>query len=104
MSLSQGLLIAGLVLIAVLHTVNRVGGALATIAWCAAATVFGVQQFEGRPMSEGLVFIGITTPQWIFFTAMAAVALYNIAIVLKVILSARRIRRARQQAATSTTR
>ncbi len=82
MSVFQSALIAGLVLIAVLHTVSRAGGALATVAWCAAATVFGAQTFGPDP-AVGHTFIGIQTPQWVYFVAMAGVALYNIAIVLK---------------------
>ncbi len=82
MSLFQGALIAGLVLIAVLHTMSRAGGALATVAWCASATVFGVQNFGPDP-AVGHTFIGIQTPQWVFYVAMAGVALYNIAIVIK---------------------
>jgi len=80
-SLFQGLLIVGLVLIAVIHTMSRVGGALATVAWCVAATIFGVQAFGDD--GPGLVFVGIQTPRWIFYTAMAAVGLYNLAVLVR---------------------
>ena len=70
----------GLVLVAVLHTTSRVGGALATVGWCVAASVFGYQAFGDGP---GLVFVGIQTPPWIFFIAMAGVGIYNLVIVVR---------------------
>jgi len=80
-SLAQGALIAGLVLVAVTHTMSRVGGALATIGWCAAALVYGAVEFDVR--GDGLVFLGVQTPKWVFFGAMIGVALYNLAIVVR---------------------
>lgn len=82
MSVFQAVLIAGLVLIAVLHTMSRAGGALATVAWCVGATVYGAQNFGPDP-ALGHKFIGIQTPQWVFYVAMIGVALYNIAIIIK---------------------
>lgn len=81
MSLGQGLLIAGLVLVAVTQSMSRVGGALATVAWCVAAGVFGAFAFAER--DDGLVFLGIQTPKWIFFAALGCVAIYNIALVVR---------------------
>lgn len=81
MSLFQGLLIVGLVFIAVLYTMSRVGGALATVAWCVAACIFGFQAFGAD--GPGLVFVGIQTPRWIFYTAMVGVGLYNLVTVVR---------------------
>ncbi len=98
MTVFQALLMVGLVLIAVLHTMSRVGGALATVVWCIAAAVFGAQQFAGVDSAMGLNFAGIQTPQWIFFTAMASVGVYNLAVIAR----AWRLR-PRKRASTTTT-
>ena len=75
MSLAQGCLIVALVLVAVTHTMSRIGGALATIGWCVAALIFGVVTF--RETGTGLVFMGIQTPGWLYVLAMISVAAYN---------------------------
>lgn len=89
MSLAQGCLIVALVLVAVTHTMSRIGGALATIGWCVAALIFGVVTF--RETGTGLVFMGIQTPGWLYVLAMISVAAYNVAIV------ARGLRRRRRE-------
>jgi hypothetical protein len=77
----QALLIAALLGIAVVHTRSRIGGALATMGWCIAAAVYGGQEFAHR--DGGLVFLGVQTPKWLFFFAMAAVGLYNLVIAVR---------------------
>lgn len=88
MSPAQSALIAALVLVAVTHTMSRVGGALATIGWCVAALVYGVLEFSER--GHGLVFLGIQTPPWLFVGAMIGVAAYNGAIVYRAVRGRRR--------------
>jgi hypothetical protein len=85
---AQGALIAALVLVAVTHTMSRVGGALATIGWCAAALVYGVIEFGHR--KGGLVFLGIETPAWVFVGAMIGVTAYNGAIVFRALRGRKR--------------
>jgi hypothetical protein len=80
---AQSALLAALVLVAVTHTMSRVGGALATIGWCVAALVYGVVEFVER--GQGLVFLGIQTPPWVFIAAMIGVASYNGAIVYRAV-------------------
>lgn|GEM_PF-1121658 len=95
MSLAQGCLIVALVLVAVTHTMSRIGGALATIGWCVAALIFGVVTFQET--GTGLVFMGIQTPGWLYVLAMLSVAAYNLAIV------ARGLRRRRREPPPPTT-
>lgn len=83
MSPAQSALLAALVLVAVTHTMSRVGGALATIGWCVAALIYGVVEFAER--GHGLVFLGIQTPPWVFIAAMIGVAAYNGAIVYRAV-------------------
>ena len=81
--MNSGLLamMAALVVVAVIHTQSRIGGALATIGWCVAAAVFGAVEFQDR--ADGLVFVGVHTPKWLYFVAMAGVAAFNVGIVVK---------------------
>ncbi len=88
MNLAQGLLVAALVVVALTHTMSRVGGALATMVWCVAAVVFGVAEFDIR--GHGLIFLGIQTPPWLFFAAMVGVFGYNGAIVWRAVRGRRR--------------
>lgn len=81
MSFAQGCLIVALVLVAVTHTMSRIGGALATIGWCVAALLFGVVTFHES--GTGLVFLGIQTPPWLYVVAMVSVAVYNSAILAR---------------------
>jgi hypothetical protein len=81
LGLHQGLLIASLVVLAVIHTRSRIGGALSTAGWCLAATAFGWQQFAGQ--AGGLVFLNVQTPKWLFFSAMTGVFVYNIVIAAR---------------------
>lgn len=87
MTLAQGLLIAALVAVAVIQSATRLGGALATIAWCVAAGVFGFFAFQER--DDGLEFLGVQTPQWLYFVCLTAVALYNVWIIVRAL---RRVR------------
>lgn len=88
MSPAQGALIAALVLVAVTHTMSRVGGALATMGWCAAALIFGVVTFQKTGV--GLVLLGIQTPPWVYAAAMIAVAGYNGAVVFRAVRGRKR--------------
>jgi hypothetical protein len=81
LGLHQGLLIAALVVVAVIHTRSRIGGALSTAGWCVAAAVYGWGEFAGR--DGGLVFLGVQTPRWLFFSAMTGVFVYNVAIAAR---------------------
>jgi hypothetical protein len=81
LGLHQGLLIAALVGIAVIHTRSRIGGSLSTASWCVAAALYGWQQFAGR--DGGLVFLGVQTPRWLYFSALAGVFAYNVAIAVR---------------------
>jgi hypothetical protein len=81
LGLHQGLLIATLVVIALIHTRSRIGGALSTAGWCVAATAYGWGQLASR--DGGLVFLNVHTPKWVFFSAMAGVFVYNIAIAAR---------------------
>jgi hypothetical protein len=85
---AQSALIAALLLVAVTHTMSRVGGALATIGWCVAALIYGVLEFG--ELGRGLVFLGIQTPPWLFVGAMVGVASYNGAIVFRAVRGRRR--------------
>ena len=78
LGLHQGVLIAALVVIALVHTRSRIGGALSTAAWCLGAAVYGWNEFAGR--DGGLVFLNVQTPKWLFFSALAGVFVYNVAI------------------------
>jgi len=78
LGLQQGLLIAALVVIALIHTRSRIGGALSTAGWCAGAAVYGWNQFAGR--DGGLVFLNVQTPKWLFFSAVTGVFVYNVVI------------------------
>lgn len=88
MSPPQAALIAALLLVAVTHTMSRVGGALATVGWCAAALVYGVVQFSAT--GTGLTFMGIQTPPWLYIAAMIAVAAYNVAVVVRAVRGRKR--------------
>ncbi len=81
LGMHQGILMAALVLIAVIHTRSRIGGALSTAVWCIAAAVYGWQQFAGR--GSGLVFLNIETPKWLYFSALGGVFVYNVAIAVR---------------------
>ena len=75
MSAFQGGLLAALVGIAAVHTYSRLGGALATAAWCVAAAVYGWQEFATRV--DGLVFAGVQTPKWLYFASLGGVFLFH---------------------------
>jgi hypothetical protein len=78
---TQASLIVALVVIAVVHTRTRIGGALLTAGWCLAATHYGWQQFQGR--DTGLAFAGMSTPQWVFYGAMVGVFAYNVVVAVR---------------------
>ena len=81
LGLHQGLLIVALVLIAIIHTRSRIGGALSTAGWCIGAAVYGWGEFAGR--DGGLVFLNVQTPKWLFFSALAGVFVYNVVIAAR---------------------
>ncbi len=81
LGLQQGLLIAALVVIALVHTRSRIGGSLSTAAWCVAAAFYGWNEFAGR--EGGLVFLTIPTPKWLFFSAVGGVFAYNVVIAVR---------------------
>ena len=81
MNLPQGILMAALVVVAITHTMSRIGGALATIGWSVATLIFGVWTFQQT--GKGLTFVGIETPPWIYVATMLGVAAYNGALVVK---------------------
>ena len=81
MSAFQASLVAALVGIAVIHTYSRLGGALATAAWCVAAAVYGWQEFSAR--DGGLVFVGVATPQWLYFVSLAGVFVFHAVVAVR---------------------
>ena len=81
MTTPQALLIASLVLVAVIHTKSRLGGALATAGWCVAAVVFGAFALAQR--DDGLVFLNVQTPKWVFYAVIFAIFCYNLFIVVR---------------------
>jgi hypothetical protein len=81
MSWAQGILMAALVVVAITHTISRIGGALATIGWSVAALLFGVWTFQQT--GRGLMFAGVETPPWMYVATMLGVAVYNAALVVK---------------------
>lgn len=74
-------MMALLVVVAVIHTQSRIGGALATVGWCVAAFVFGYLELAKRP--DGVVFLEVQTPKWVFFVVVGGVAAWNCLIVGK---------------------
>ncbi len=78
-------LLAGLVAVAVIHAASRIGGALATAAWCAAALVYGAFAFAAR--DGGLVFLGIPTPTWTYFVVVTGVGIAQIVVVVRAMKS-----------------
>ncbi len=81
MSTGQALLVAALVACAVVHTKSRIGGALATAGWCAAALVYG--WFEIAARGKGVVFLEIQTPRWVYFAVVGGVLVWNVAVVVR---------------------
>jgi len=81
LGLQQGLLIAALVVVALVHTRSRIGGSLLTASWCVAAAFFGWHEFAGR--DGGLVFLTIQTPKWVFFSAVGGVFAYNVVVAVR---------------------
>jgi hypothetical protein len=77
----QASLIAALVGIAVIHTYSRLGGALATAGWCVAAAVYGWHEFSTR--EGGLVFVGVATPQWLYFVSVAGVFVFHAVMAIR---------------------
>lgn len=94
MSAVQALMIAALFGVAVLHVKSRIGGALATAGWCVAAAIFGGWELAQR--EGGVIFLGITTPKWLFFVVISGVFLYNIGIVVRALARRARLKSARQ--------
>ena len=74
-------MIAALLAVAVIHMKSRIGGALATAGWCVAAAIFGAWALSQR--EDGVVFLGIQTPKWIYFVVIGGVFLYHIGVVAR---------------------
>ncbi len=74
-------MIAALIAVAVIHVKSRIGGALATAGWCVGAAVFGAWALAQR--DDGVVFLGIQTPKWVFYAVIGGVFMYNIAVVAR---------------------
>ncbi len=81
MSALQALLIAGLVLVAVVHTMSRVAGAAGGVLWSAAALAWGLWELHVR--AAPLVFVGIEAPWWVFATVVFAIGLYQLSVVVR---------------------
>lgn len=79
-------LLAGLVAVAVIHAASRIGGALATAAWCAAALVYGAFAFGAR--DGGLIFLGIPTPPWTYFVVVTGVGIAQVVVVVRAMKAA----------------
>jgi hypothetical protein len=75
-------LLAGLLIVAVLHTRSRFAGALGASIWCCGALALGVERFvlERQP---GLVFCGIQTQPWLFFVAIGGVLVFNVFVIAR---------------------
>jgi hypothetical protein len=77
-----GLLLAGLVLVALVHTRSRLIGSFVALTWCAATAVFGAVQFQSR---DTLVFLGIGTRPWVFFFFIAGLAFFNALVIVRML-------------------
>lgn len=97
--MNPGLLamMALLVVVAVIHTQSRIGGALATIGWCVAAFVFGWFELEKR--ANGVVFLEVQTPKWVYFVVVGSVMVWNFLVVGKAL--SRRVTGPRKSAETA---
>ena len=74
-------MIALLLPVAIIHVKSRIGGALATAGWCVAAAIFGAWALSQR--EDGVVFLGVQTPKWVFYAVVGGVFLYNLAVVAR---------------------
>lgn len=72
---------AALLVCAVVHTQSRIGGALATSVWCAAALVYGWFEIERR--GRGVVFLEIQMPWWVYFVVVGGVLVFNLGVVVR---------------------
>jgi hypothetical protein len=75
----QAVMIAALLAVAVIHVKSRIGGALATAGWCVAAAIFGAWALGQR--EDGVIFLGIQTPKWVYYAVIGSVFLYQCAVV-----------------------
>jgi len=87
---------AALLVVAIVHTKSRIGGALATIGWCVAALVFGALEFSHR--DAGVVFLRVQTPKWVFFATIAGIIVWNLFAVFRAL--SRRVAKADADPAT----
>lgn len=89
LSAAQGALLLGLVLVALLHAKSRMGGHLGASLWAGCAVVWGVFGFAER--EQGLAFLGVQTPKWLYFVVLGALAVVNAALVLRALRRGRRL-------------
>ena len=74
-------MIAALFAVAVIYVKSRIGGALATAGWCVAAAFFGAWALGQR--EDGVIFLGIQTPKWVYYAVIGSVFLYNLGVVAR---------------------
>ena len=74
-------MIAALFAVAVIYVKSRIGGALATAGWCVAAAIFGAWALGQR--EDGVIFLGIQTPKWVYYAVIGSVFLYHCSILVR---------------------
>ncbi|MDP2345950.1 MAG: hypothetical protein Q8O67_33730 [Deltaproteobacteria bacterium] len=81
MTTPQALMIVALFVVAVIYVKSRIGGALATAGWCVAAAFFGAWALGQR--EDGVIFLGIQTPKWIYYAVIGSIFLYHCSILVR---------------------
>lgn len=77
---AQIALLASLLVVALVHTKSRIAGALAASLWCVGACAYGVAAFRTH---GPLLFLGIASPPWVYFTFLGGLFAFNAGVVAK---------------------
>ncbi|HEY4219920.1 MAG TPA: hypothetical protein VGO62_01230 [Myxococcota bacterium] len=73
-------LLLSLIGVAALHTKSRLAGAIAAVPWCIAAIAFAALAFPAR---GNLVFVGLETPQWLFYAFLGGLVVWNATVIAR---------------------